>query len=72
MGIYKQKKYGQVGSGVSPKRASKMQLRDVPQSKVIAKNCFKKSMFSRLVRDLVQKAKSPEILWRSRIQAIPF
>ena len=28
-------------------------------------------MFSRVVGDLVQKAKLPKILWRSRIQAVP-
>ena len=31
-----------------------------------------RSMFSRLVRDLAQKAKWSKILWRSRIQALPF
>ena len=69
-------------SGVSPKRALKMQLRDVVlrsvrtlYSKVMAKNFFPqkmpcilpykaeniKSMFSRQVRDLTQKAKVPKV-----------
>ena len=30
-----------------------------------------RNMFSRLVRDLAQKAKWSKILWRSRIQAVP-
>ena len=79
-------------SGVSPKRASKMQLRDVDLRSVgpsVQKlwpttffarkmpcilHCNAKkirSMFSRLVRDLVQKAKWSEIFRRKRIQAVP-
>ena len=85
-----QKKYG-----VSSKRASKMQLRDVVlrsighrtlQSKVMAKNFFFRKKIpcillitlknirytiSRLVRDLVQKAKWSKIFRRKRIQALP-
>ena len=75
-------------SGVSPKRASKMQLRDVEirsvgpsVQKLWPTTFFARKMpcilhcnakkirntFSRLVRDLAQKAK----LWRSIIQALP-
>ena len=62
------------------------QVRRTLHSKVMAKNFFSeknclvfyiitlkkiRNTISRLVRDLVQKAKLSEILWRSRIQAVP-
>ena len=79
-------------SGVSPKKASKMELRDVDLwsigpsvQKLWPTTFFAKEMpcilhcnakkirdtISRLVRDLAQKAKCSEILWRSIIQALP-
>ena len=79
-------------SGVSPKKASKMQLRNVDLRSVghssqklwpktfFGKKCLVfclislkkiRSTFSRLVRDLVQKAKCSKIFRRSRIQAVP-
>ena len=79
-------------SGVSPKRASKMQLRNVDLrsigpsvQKLWPTTFFARKMpcilhcnakkirntFSRLVRDLAQKAKCSEILWRSIIQPLP-
>ena len=78
------KKYGQVGyPRKEHQKCSSDTLTSGPQDtpfKSYGKKCIVilpytaeniRSMFSRLVRDLVQKAKWPEILCRSRIQAAP-